>query len=222
MDKKTKMAIFAGIAIIIVVAVVAMMMKKGGEPTEEPTQTGEETQVEEEATDNGLEPGELTESKSVIEEEAVTPEALVDAKPIAPGASLITPENIVVTPEGVPVKMNIDSASVEAPRESGNMDPNSIKADKNTIKIAVSAAGFNPNTFTVDAGQLVNLALSSTDEFAHIFTFRDEAMSGGILGIAGGETKMKSWNAPKAGEYEFYCSIPGHAGRGEVGKMIVK
>ena len=221
MDKKTKMIIFAGIAIVIVAVIVAMMTT-GDKGTQAPVQPGEENQGQEQNVDTGLKPGEIVESKSVIDEEAVTPEVLADAKPIAPGASLITSDNIVVTPEGVPVKMNIDSASVEAPRESGNMDPNSIKADKNTIKMSVSAAGFVPNTFTVDAGQLVNFALTSTDEFAHIFTFRDEAMSGGILGVAGGETKMKSWNAPKAGEYEFYCSIPGHAGRGEVGKMIVK
>ena len=50
----------------------------------------------------------------------------------------------------------------------------------------------------------------------------DQALMAAALGTAGGETRVKSWNAPKKGEYTFRCSIPGHASRGEVGKMIVQ
>jgi len=37
------------------------------------------------------------------------------------------------------------------------------------------------------------------------------------------ETRAVTFNAPvEKGEYSFRCNVGGHAGRGEVGKMIVK
>lgn len=40
--------------------------------------------------------------------------------------------------------------------------------------------------------------------------------------MAAGETKTLTFNSGAAGEYEFYCSIPGHREAGMVGKLIVE
>jgi uncharacterized cupredoxin-like copper-binding protein len=36
------------------------------------------------------------------------------------------------------------------------------------------------------------------------------------------ETRAITFQAPEPGEYEFYCDVPGHEARGEVGTMIVE
>lgn len=166
-------------------------------------------------------PEELALSKSVMPLATATPETLKTAQAIASGASLITKSNVVVTPQGIPVKLNVAPASFDAPKESAPVASSSVPNNANTIKISVSAAGFTPNTFTVKSGQLVNFALTSSDNFSHIWMPDDPALTGTILGVAGHETRIKSWNAPKKGNYPFHCVVPGHAARGEAGTMIV-
>lgn len=166
-------------------------------------------------------PEELAPSKSVMPLATATPETLKTAQAIASGASLITKSNVVVTPQGIPVKLNVAPASFDAPKESAPVASSSVPNNANTIKISVSAAGFTPNTFTVKSGQLVNFALTSSDNFSHIWMPDDPALTGTILGVAGHETRIKSWNAPKKGNYPFHCVVPGHAARGEAGTMIV-
>ena len=41
-----------------------------------------------------------------------------------------------------------------------------------------------------------------------------------VLQVGANETKSIVFTAPKAGEYDFHCNIPGH--EKEAGKMIVK
>ena len=135
---------------------------------------------------------------------------------------MVTQDNIVVTPQGTPVKLNVMPSSADAPKTSAPVDINSIPDNANTIKISVSAAGFVPNTFTVKEGQLVDFVLTSTDNFTHTWMLDDPSLTGTILGVAGHETRMKLWNAPQKGTYSFSCVVPGHAARGETGKMIVE
>lgn len=212
---KKKLFILLGIiAIIVIVIIVAISQSKkiqksgGAGKVTMPTAT--------------TSPEEIAPSKDVIEMATATPEIFEDAIQIASGTSLITKDNVVITPEGAPVKLNVMPSSVEAPKESAPIDVTKVTAGENNIKVSVSAAGFVPNTFTVKEGQLVNFVITSTDEFTHVFEFDDQALMAAALGTAGGETRVKSWNAPKKGEYTFRCSIPGHASRGEVGKMIVQ
>jgi uncharacterized cupredoxin-like copper-binding protein len=223
--KKTMItiAILAAVAIVAILVIV-FVNKKTTDVTPE-DQTGEQNPVvseEGEGTPAGEE-GEDVVGEN-LEGDGEVPEALREAREIAPGTNLVTKDNIVVTDTGEPVKMNIDPASSEAPKETGNLSEQDIPDDEYTVKLDVSASGFNPNTFTVSPGQLVNLVLTSTDDYVHIIKFEDEeALLGALLGVAGGETKMKVWNAPTTpGEYRFFCSVPGHERRGEVGTMIVE
>ncbi len=221
-NKKTMITIaILAVVVIVAILVIVFVNQKKGEEIQQPI--GEQTEVNPEGEGNIPEgEGEMIEGEN-LEGEGEVPEALKDARTIAPGTNLVTKDNIVVTDTGEPVKMNIDPASNEAPKESGDLAEEDVPDDEYTVKLNVSTAGFEPNTFTVSPGQLVNLVLTSTDNFVHIIKFEEEELLGALLGVAGGETKMKSWNAPTTpGEYRFFCSVPGHEGRGEVGMMIVE
>lgn len=211
-NKKKLFLLFGAIAIIALVIIVAASQSR------KLKQTGPDT-VMPSVTPSA---DEVAPSKNAIEMASVTPEVIMESVAIASGTSLITKDEIVITPEGAPVKLNVMPSSIEAPKESAPIDVTKVAASENTIKISVSAAGFSPNTFTVKEGQLVNFVLTSTDEFTHVWLPDDMSLIATALGTAGGETRVKSWNAPKKGEYTFRCDIPGHAARGEVGKMIVE
>ncbi|OGE80852.1 MAG: hypothetical protein A3B13_02465 [Candidatus Liptonbacteria bacterium RIFCSPLOWO2_01_FULL_45_15] len=139
----------------------------------------------------------------------------------APGTSPISETGQVVTQTGEQVKLNVTPGTPEAPQQS-----NPITSPKDlppqTIKISVSAAGFSPSSFTVKSGAAVTLAVTATDSQTHVFLFDDKSLSAVAIGVGPGETRAISFNAPKSGEYAFHCDVPGHSGRGEVGKMIVQ
>ena len=125
-------------------------------------------------------------------------------------------EGLAGLPVGTPEWLNPDK-----PMESPPVEENKIP--KTAIKIGVSAAGFSPKTFEVKAGQTVILSVSSKDQWTHVFKFRDTSLSNIAVGVAPGETRMITFITPKKiGDYEFFCDVPGHTNRGEVGKMIVK
>jgi uncharacterized cupredoxin-like copper-binding protein len=117
---------------------------------------------------------------------------------------------------GTPEWLNPDK-----PMESSSLEENKIP--KSAIKIGVSAAGFSAAVFEVKTGQTVILSVTSKDQWTHVFKFRDTSLSNIAVGVAPGETRMITFIAPKKiGDYEFFCDVPGHTNRGEVGKMIVK
>jgi uncharacterized cupredoxin-like copper-binding protein len=216
---KKKLFIILGILVVaIIVVAVAMQANKGIKINNQDAVIPQK--------ENGpvatTSADEIAPSKSVVSQAPVTPEILKEATVIATGTSLITKDNKVVTPAGAPVKLNVMPSSQEAPKESAPIALNKIPESSNNVKISVSAAGFSPSTFTVKEGQLVNFVLTSTDDFTHVWLLDDTALIGTVLGVAGKETRVKSWNAPKKGEYAFHCDIPGHKDRGEVGKMIVQ
>jgi len=109
----------------------------------------------------------------------------------------------------------------EKPMQSPPLKDNEIP--KTAIKISISSAGFSPETFKVKTGQKIILALTSKDQSAHVFKFKDESLNNVAVGLNPGETRTIIFFAPKkTGDYEFFCDIPGHSARGEQGKMIVK
>lgn len=214
LDKK-KIFILLGVLIVVAVVIFAFIQSKNNQG---PAPIAGQVQVIDTATTSD----EVAPSKNAIDMEAVAPEIVQEAVQIAPGTSLVTKDNIVITQEGTPVKLNVMPSSSEAPKESAPIKIESVPDNGSVVKISVSSAGFSPNTFTVKEGQLVNFTLTSTDSFTHVWLPDDQSLIATALGVAGGETRMKSWNAPKKGTYTFKCDIPGHAARGEVGTMIVE
>lgn len=216
-NSNLKVYILLGVLVLVVIAlVVALTLWKKSDGTTPGSRT---TIPERTATTSE---SEVAPSKDVIDVATATPEVLEKATSSAMGTSKVTEDNVVITDEGAPVKLNVMPSDVAAPKESAPIDLKNVKDDENTVKLSVSANGFEPKEFKVKQGQLVNFTLTSTDGFTHVWLPDDMALIATALGVAAGETRMKSWNAPARGEYTFRCDIPGHAARGEVGKMIVE
>lgn len=132
-------------------------------------------------------------------------------QPFAPTTETLSKEP--VTPPG----------PVDAPKQSSPITEAQIP--KGVIKITISAKGFSPNTFTVSAGADVAVSLEAADAFSHVLTFDSPLLGQVVIGASaqGSGARIIAFRAPSAaGEYPFRDSIPGHAERGEVGKMIVK
>lgn len=150
--------------------------------------------------------------------------SLKDASQDVPGSvNLVTKDNKVVNLQGQAVQTNVAMTAPTAPQQTGPIaDKASLSAK--VIKIDMSLEkGISPASFTVAKGAAVSLAVSSIDQWTHIFKFEDASLSAVAIGVSTGETRGMTFNAPtKAGEYKYFCDLPGHAARGEVGKMIVK
>jgi len=84
----------------------------------------------------------------------------------------------------------------------------------------VAEGSLIPNKFTVVAELPVSLAITSKDGQAHSISFSDKTVTAEVISVGANETKSIVFNAPKAGEYEFKCTLPGH--EKESGIMIVK
>lgn len=218
--KKLLPIILAVVAIIVIIIIIALATSNKPEK-EAVNQQGPETngpvdgeQPVDEANVDGTD-----DAEGVEVGEAVNP-VLVDAVAVVEGANLVSTEGKVITNEWVEVRTDVSSMSAEAPRQTIALDKENLP--DSVIKIDVSAAGFSPSEFTVKAGKPITITLSSTDEWSHSLKFSDPKLQAAAIGVSTLETRAISFNAPSAGEYNFYCGVPGHSNRGEVGKMIVE
>ncbi len=205
MNNKKTLWIIIGLAILALIIIV--VATSTGTKQQSTTSAPEETNVQVAPTDLDT------------ETPIATPEEVQQAQPVIEGSSKVI-NNVVVTPTGKPVKNDAVPGSPEAPQETPPIAPEALPAG--TIKLDVSAEGFNPVQFEVKAGQVVTLALSSVDNITHVLLFDDPVLAGVAIGVGPNETRAITFNAPKAGEYGFHCDVPGHTARGESGKMIVK
>lgn len=211
MNKKKMMIIVAALAVVVVIALVVLLTnKKGAENNEPVAPANENTEQSTEVTGVDGTPAEV-----------VPLEEKDGAKAQVPGGSLVTKDNKVITTEGIVTENNAVPASPTAPKQTPVIPKESLPAS--VTKLDVSATGFSPNSFEVKAGAPVTLAVTSADRSTHVFFFDDASLSAVAIGIDPGTTRAITFNAPsKAGEYTFRCDVPGHAQRGETGKMIVK
>ncbi len=95
----------------------------------------------------------------------------------------------------------------------------------NTVELEVTmgeggALAFNPNTLTVNKGDTVKVTLVNADPAQpHSFVINElNAKSGQV---AAGQTKTYTFTASQAGEFQFYCDVPGHKEGGMVGTITV-
>lgn len=78
---------------------------------------------------------------------------------------------------------------------------------------------FDPKELTITADTDVTVTIVNQGVLQHDFTIDELKVASKILN--GGESDTVTINAP-AGEYEYYCTIPGHREAGMVGKLIVQ
>jgi len=148
----------------------------------------------------------------------------VKAVIVSPGTSGINVETgEVVNKSGEAVANDAKASSQEAPQSSYPIEVEDLPSS--AVKLEATMSSFTPDTFTVKRGQAVNLAISNVNEttFSEVFRFDDPSLKGVVVGVAKGETKSITFNAPdKAGEYTFYSSMFNHREQGAVGVMIVE
>lgn len=86
------------------------------------------------------------------------------------------------------------------------------------VTIAMHDIFFDPAEVTIPANTPVKVILPNEGAALHDFSIDALGIS---VTVNPGETGDVTINAP-AGEYDFYCNIPGHKEAGMIGKLIVK
>jgi len=203
MNKKTTWLIIGLVVVVIIIAIIASSGKQ---------QTG---------TNKSSEANVPVASPEALSKEAIaTPEEVQQAQPVIEGASKVI-DNVVVTPTGKPVKNDALAGTAEAPQRTDISNPDVLPPE--AIKLTVSNQGFNPAQFEVKAGQVVTLGLFTTDG-VHTIVFDDPSLQAIRLNVNPEVGRAITFNAPpEAGEYSFYCDVPGHReDNGETGVMVVK
>ncbi len=112
----------------------------------------------------------------------------------------------------------------------GNSSKPSTKID-----VTMTDCQFQPNTFTVPAGQQITLSAKNNGGVVHSFVIMKKGQSAGTeftdadqpnvywqVEIQPGGSTDTTFTAPQdPGEYEFVCHVPGHIQAGMVGKLTV-
>lgn len=96
-------------------------------------------------------------------------------------------------------------------------DASGAPAADSGITIAMHDIYFDPTDFTIPADTPTEIHFVNDGAAVHDFTIDELGIH---VSLNPGETATETINAP-AGEYEYYCSVPGHKDAGMVGKLIV-
>ena len=103
------------------------------------------------------------------------------------------------------------------------------------IDVTMTDFQFQPNTFTVPAGQEITLNASNSGGVVHSFVIMNKGKSAGTeftdedrpnvywqTEIQPGGSTDTTFTAPsQPGDYEIVCHVPGHLQAGMVGKLTV-
>lgn len=195
--------------ILIIIAVVVLNIKSTDVNNNEP-KNNQETEMTPDQDSPAPVNAEVAPTQNIPEGSRVE---IVGANPVK--------DNVVITPTGQAVKNDAIPMSPEAPQQTAPIAEKELPSS--AVKLKVASTGWTPGSFEVKAGSVVTLSVTSADTNTHVFMFDDASLSAVAIGVGPAETRAITFNAPaKAGEYTFRCDVPGHASRGEVGKMIVK
>lgn len=91
-------------------------------------------------------------------------------------------------------------------------------AGATTIAVEASNFAFDPERIRIDAGEEVALRLRSVDN-AHDFAVIGLGL---VATVTGDETTTQRLRVDEAGEFVFYCTIPGHRRSGMEGTLIAR
>jgi len=133
---------------------------------------------------------------------------------------------------GVPIEFEtlpLEGLAPEVPKWGSPATPmQSLPLEESEIpeeatRIGIIAEGITPSIFESEKAQQITLSVSSNDKQTHIFKFKDTVLAKASIGVGPGQIRIISFYAPEeSGEYEYYCDVPGHEARGEIGKIVVK
>jgi uncharacterized cupredoxin-like copper-binding protein len=127
------------------------------------------------------------------------------AAPAGAATPAVTPAG---TPEGTPVEHEATAPSAEATPAA---------AAAQTVEFDAYDIYFEPSEVTIPANTDVTAVIANEGVAPHNFSIDELGID---IDLPAGETRETIINAP-AGEYEFYCNVPGHKEAGMVGTLIV-
>ncbi len=128
------------------------------------------------------------------------------------------------TPSNWPAASSGTFSLTKAQQQSSNILDGSDDNDGGTVipvqtvSVKAFSFGYSPATIKLVNGQRVTLELTSLD-VAHTFTVDELGID---IKVQGGETVSIEYTPKQVGEFEFYCSVPGHKESGMVGSIIVE
>jgi plastocyanin len=113
-----------------------------------------------------------------------------------------------------------DASPDASPSASPSASPMaSPAASGDEVSVTAVDIDFEEKELTIPADTDVTITLTNDGFLEHDFVIDELDF---IIGpIQGGESASETLNAP-AGEYEYYCSIPGHKEAGMVGTLTVE
>lgn len=127
-------------------------------------------------------------------------------------------ETVTDTQESMVVDLSEETSDVE--EMITDEDLGTEAGEELEILITASDFQFDPNKFTVEAGQQVVLTLNSSG-MPHDIVFEDLDVRTEI--IMSGNSETITFTAPdEPGEYAYYCSVGNHRALGMEGVMIVE
>jgi len=117
---------------------------------------------------------------------------------------------VTVTEDNVSAKVE---EKVDAEKDDAAME--------GVVEVTVEASNFkfSQETITVKAGQKVKLTFKNTGGFHDVVI---DELGVKTARINGGEEEVVEFVAAEAGEYAYYCSVPGHRQQGMEGMLIVE
>ena len=142
----------------------------------------------------------------------------------AAGPLLGGPEGIETRPEVVALKLGASGAATPAAATpaaatpvAAAATPEAANGDQPTVEMV--DIDFNPNEFTIPANTDVTVMLPNEGAIVHNFNIDELGISSGD--VQPGNTGEVTINA-EAGEYTYYCNVPGHREAGMVGTLTVE
>ena len=88
-----------------------------------------------------------------------------------------------------------------------------------SLTVTASEFAFDPDGITVSTGEEVTIVFANDGSIRHDFTSESLGIDTDL--ISGGDSVTITFTPSEAGEFEFICSVPGHAQSGMMGTITV-
>lgn len=93
-------------------------------------------------------------------------------------------------------------------------------ADSKKVSIDATEFKYSPQAIELKPGRTLEIVMENNGVLAHNITFSDKDVA--TETVQSGNQTSVTVTFDKAGEYEFFCSVPGHKNAGMTGTVIVQ
>jgi len=144
---------------------------------------------------------------------------IVQADKVPQGAVTPAPEG-AATPQDEEQATTSGAEATPAASSGAGATPAASSGGNAATEMTVTMVdiAFQPDTLTIPANTDVTVSLPNTGASLHNFSIDELGIS---VDVQPGDTGSTTINAP-AGNYEYYCNVPGHKQAGMVGTLTVQ